>query len=106
MQAVRPAPAGHFPPRELVDDHDLAVLHQVLDIAPVEVVRAQSLVDRVQHIHVLHLVQVADAEELLDLGRAFVGEGRGVRLLVADEIAGRVLPVRPRGSPRRARIWG
>ena len=93
VEAVGPAAARHLAPGELVDDHDLAVLHQVLDVAPVEVVRAQSLVHRVQHLHVLHLEQVADAEQLLDLGRAFVGQGGGVRLLVADEVAGRVLAV-------------
>ena len=93
VQAVGPAPAGHLAAGELVDDHDLAVLDQVLDVAPVEVVRAQPLVDRVQHVHVLHLEQVADAQELLDLRRAFVRECRGTRLLVADEISGRVLPV-------------
>ena len=36
VQAVRPAPARHHPAGELVDDHDLAVLDDVLDVALVQ----------------------------------------------------------------------
>ena len=60
VQAVRPAAAGHHAAGELVDDDHLAVLDQVLDVAPVEVVRAQPLVDAMDQIHVLDVVEVVD----------------------------------------------
>ena len=53
VQAVRPAAARHHAAGELVDDDDLAVLDQVVDVALVEVVRAQRLVDAVEELHVL-----------------------------------------------------
>ena len=48
VQAVGPAPAGHQPAGELVDDDHLAVLHDVVDVALEERVRLQRLVDVVQ----------------------------------------------------------
>ena len=39
VQPVRPAPARHEPAGELVDDDDLAVLHDVVDVALEERVR-------------------------------------------------------------------
>ncbi len=91
VQAVGPAAAGHHAAGELVDDDHLAVLDQVLDVAPVEVVRAQPLVDAMDQVHVLHVVEVVDAEELFHLADTLVGEGHGVRLLVHEEVAGGVL---------------
>ena len=41
VQAVGPAPPGHHAAGELVDDHDLVVLHHVVLVAVVEGVRAQ-----------------------------------------------------------------
>ncbi len=91
VQAVRPAPAGHHAAGELVDDDDLAVLDQVVDVALVEGVGAQRLVDAVEDLHVLGVVEVAHAEELLDLLDALVGEARLVGLLVDQEVAGGAL---------------
>ena len=45
VQAVAPAPSGHQPAGELVDDDDLAVLHHVVDVA-VEDARARAAPDR------------------------------------------------------------
>jgi hypothetical protein len=46
VQAVRPAPARHGAAGELVDDHHLAVLDDVLDVAPEQRVGAQRRVQR------------------------------------------------------------
>ena len=46
VQAVGPAPARHQAAGELVDDDDLAVLHDVVDVALEERVRAQRLLRR------------------------------------------------------------
>ena len=48
VQAVGPAPARHQAAGELVDDDDLAVLHDVVLVAVVQRVRAQR---RVQVMH-------------------------------------------------------
>jgi hypothetical protein len=87
VQAVRPAAAGHQPARELVDDRDLAVLHHVVDVAVEERVRAQPLVHVMEHVHVGRLPQVLDAQELLGVRHAHLGERDGLRLLVDDVVA-------------------
>ena len=48
MQAIAPAPARHQAASELVNNHDLAVLHHVVLIAMVEVVGTQRRV-KVMH---------------------------------------------------------
>ena len=65
VEPVRPAPAGHEAARELVDDHDLPVLHHVVDVALEERVRAQALVDVVEHVHVRRVPEVLDPQQLL-----------------------------------------
>ena len=89
VQALRPAPAGHLAARELVDDHDLAVLDQVVAIALVERVRAQGLLEvtgepRIGRVEVLH------AEHALDLLDAVLGRRDGV-LLEIDEVVAALL---------------
>ena len=64
VQAVRPAAAGHFAAGEFVDDDDFAVFHHVIDVALVERVRAQPLIDVVNRFHVLRVVQIAEAQQL------------------------------------------
>ncbi len=44
-----------------------------------------------EHVDVSHVVEVVDADQLLGLRDAFLGEDRGVALLVDDVVAGRVL---------------
>ena len=48
VQPVGPAPAGHDPAGELVHDHHLAVLHQVVHFLLVEGVGLEQLVDDVE----------------------------------------------------------
>ena len=86
VQAVAPAPAGHQPAGELVDDQDLAVLHHVVDVALVEGVGAQRLVHVVERVDLARVVEVRDAEHLLDLGDAVLGEDGVPRLLVDGEV--------------------
>ncbi len=75
VETVAPAPAFHLAAGELVDDHDLAVLDQVVDVALVEHVRAQALVRRGACSSVFSArVEVAAAEQLLDAVDARVGQ--------------------------------
>ena len=48
MQAIAPPAARHQAARELVDDHDLAVLDHVVDVELEDDVRAQRLIDVVE----------------------------------------------------------
>ena len=48
VQAIAPATPGHETARELVDDHDFTLLHDVMLVAMVEMARAQRRVDVMQ----------------------------------------------------------
>ncbi len=88
VQAVAPAPPRHQPAGEFVDDHHLAVLDHVVDVALEQGVGLEGLVDVVQDLDVLRLVEVIDAEQLLDPGHPLLGQGRGLGLFVDGVIAG------------------
>ncbi len=87
MEPVGPAPAGHQAAGELVDDDDLAVLHDVVDVPPEQGVGAKPLLDVVQHRHVARVVQVLDVQEALAGGDPLLGQRDRPRLLVDDEVA-------------------
>ena len=59
VQPVAPAPARHQAARELVDDHDLAVLDDVVHVALEQRVRPQRLLDVVEQRHVRRVVETA-----------------------------------------------
>ena len=66
VQALRPTPAFHDAAGELVDDLDLAVLDDVVDVAVVERLRLQRLVEVVDELRVARVVEVVDPERALD----------------------------------------
>src|SRR5947209_6799 len=82
VETVASAASRHEAAGELVDDDDLPVLDEVLDVAPVQRVSAQALLDAVQRVHVGGVVEIVDAEELLGVGDALFGHDGGVLLLV------------------------
>ncbi len=82
VQALRPAPPFEDPPGVLVDDLDLAVDHGVVDVALVQRLRLQRLVQVVDEVAVLGAVEVVDPEEALGLGDALLGHRHGLVLLV------------------------
>ena len=82
VQALRPAAAVEDAAGELVDDLDLAVDHRVVDVALVERLGLQRLQQVVDQRAVLGLVEVVDAEELLGLGDAALGDRDVLVLLV------------------------
>ena len=93
MQAVGPLPPRHEAAGELVDDHHLAVLHDVVDVALVEMVGLERIVDEVGPLHVARGVEALHAGELLGRPHALLGEGHGVFLLLHLEVAvGHQLP--------------
>src|SRR5262245_4068983 len=59
VQAVAPAPPGHQPAGELVDDDDFALLHHVIDITVEDDVRPQRLIDVVLDVRVFEVVEVS-----------------------------------------------
>ncbi len=94
VQPVRPATTGHEPARELVHDHDLAVVDHVVHIALEESVGAQGLVDVVEDLHVGGVPEVLDPQQALRVQHALLGEGDGLGLLVDDVVPG-LLQLRP-----------
>ncbi len=82
VKAVAVAAARHEASREFVDDDDLAVLHDVVDVALVDGMGAQRLLDVMHLLEALVGVDVLHSQELLHLLDAFVGERGGALLLV------------------------
>src|SRR4051794_12705557 len=109
VQALRPAAALEDAARELVDDPDLVVDHRVVDVALVERLGLQRLQEVVDHVAVLGPVQVVDAQELLGLRDAALGDRDGLVLLVelvvevGDEVALRAR-VEPLGALARLHL--
>ena len=103
VQALRPAPAVEDAAGELVDDLHLAVDDGVVDVALVERLGLERLVEVVDERAVLGLVEVVDAEEALGLLDALLGDGDGLVLLVELEVeVGDELLLGPRVHPLRA----
>ena len=108
VESLRPAATGHLATRELVDDDDLAVLDDVVAIDLVQRVRPQRLLEVTREPRVRgDVVDVGDAQELLDLVDALLG-GRDRVLLEVDEVVAALLG-RPPGRPcsrgtRRANV--
>ena len=86
VQAVAPVAAGHEAAGELVDDHHLAVLHDVVHVALVEVVGLERVVDQVRPLHVAGRVEALDAGQPLGLADAFVGQVGRVLLFLDLEV--------------------
>ena len=78
VQTVRPAAAGQDAPRELVNDVDVVVLHDVIDVLLVEAVGAEQLVDDVDALALLHerRLRVAAAFEPLGVRKRRVAVNR------------------------------
>ncbi len=97
VQSVGPAATGHQAPGELVDDDDLAVLHDVVLVAVEQRVRPQR---RVKVMHQRDVVRVVEAgarrdqpglgQDALGILVPGLGQQHRVRLLVHPEIAGAV----------------
>src|SRR6202008_854562 len=67
VEALRPAAPLHDPTGELVDDLDLALLDDVVDVALVERLGLERLVQMVDELPVYRRVQVLDPKRALDL---------------------------------------
>ena len=102
MQALRPAPAVEDPPGELVDDLDLAVDHGIVDVALVQRLGLQRLMQVVDQGAVLGAVEVIDPQELLGLRDAELGDRDRLVLLVELVVeVGDELLLHPRVHPLR-----
>ena len=77
VQTFAPAPAFEDATGELVDDLHLAVLDDVVDVALEQLLAAQRLLQLVHVVLVHVLVEVLDAERLLDARDAFLGRHDG-----------------------------
>jgi hypothetical protein len=82
VEPIRPTPPGHQSTGVLIDDHDLAVLDDIVSVSLEERVGLERLVDVVEDLHVVGIVEVVDAQLQLDLIHAAVGEVHAAALLV------------------------
>ena len=82
VHALVVAAAVQHPAGELVDDEHLAGDHDVVAVLLVEVLRLQRVVQESDQRGVDGLVEVVDAERLLDLGDALLGDADGALGLV------------------------
>ena len=99
VEALAPAATGHLAPGELVDDHDLAVLDDVVAIALVEGVRPERLLEMAGQPRI-GVVHVLDAEPALHLLDALLGRGDRLVLEVDDVVAAFFLALGPLLEPR------
>ena len=99
VQALAPASARHLATGELVHDDDLAVLDDVVPVALVQRVRLERGIEVPGEPRV-RVVQVLDAQQLLDLVDAVLGRGDGLVLEVDEEVAALLLAL---GPPLEAR---
>ena len=86
VQALRPAPPLEDAAGELVDDLHLAVDHRVVDVALVERLGLERLLQVVDEVAVLGVVEVVDAEELLGLRDALLADRDRLVLLLGLEV--------------------
>ena len=86
VQAVAPVAARHQAAGELVDDHHFLAVDHVVDVALVEVMGLQGVVDQVGPLHVAGRVETLDARQLLGRPNALVGQVGRVLLLVDLEM--------------------
>ena len=70
MDAVGIPPAVHQAPRKLIDDDDFAVFDDVLLVAMEEIPRLERRVELVRQLDVALIVEILNAEHLLDFGDA------------------------------------
>ncbi len=93
VQPVRPAAAFHHAARELVDDHDFAVLDDVVLVLLVDVMRAQRLLQQVQPLGLAGLEEL-HAGVLFRPLEALVAEHALVLLLLHLEVLARLQAAR------------
>ena len=96
VQTLRVPPALQHAPGELVDDLHLAVDDHVLDVALVELLGAQRVLHVMHERRVHVLVQVLDAEHLLDLRDARLRHG-DLELGLLDLVV--LVTLQPRRDP-------
>ena len=77
VQAVRPAASRHGAAGELIDDDDLALAHDVLDVALVQGVRAQRRVQVMHQADVGGVVQALAVAQQADLRHQLLRPSHG-----------------------------
>ena len=86
VQPLRVAPPVHHPPRELVDNHHLALPHHIVPIPLVDELRLQRRIEKPRQPRVLPLEQVVDPQQLLNSRDPLLGQRHRPRLRLRREI--------------------
>ena len=87
MQTLVVTPAVHKAAGKFINDYNLAVLHNIVNIAFHNAVGAYCLVYMVGYRYIFGIVEVFYAEILLGFFNARGGKGCGVRLFVHNVVA-------------------
>ena len=103
LQTIGPVTIGDDPARELVDDPDAALAHDVVDVSPQEHLRMERAIELGQHAVVLRIVEAADAKRALDLFDPGLGQLDVTAVFVGVEVDARRERGHERGQPRRGR---
>ena len=93
MQTFREAPTVHQASGELIDDDDFAFLNDVVFVEMIERVGAQRVVEVGDHLGVVGVIKLVDAQRALDLFDAFVGQEGDAILEVDDVVAIRLFVI-------------
>ena len=104
METLAPATTLHDAAGELVDDLDLAVDHDVVDVALEERLGLERLDEVVDHLPIAWRIEVLNTERLLDLVDAVLGRRDGLALLVDFVILGHAHRLGDLGE-RVVRLW-
>ena len=94
VESVRPLAAGHEPTGELVDDHHLVPLHDIIHITLVEMAGLEGIVDEMRPFHIAGGVEALHAGKLLGQPNSIFGQRDRVffflhlEMLVGLELAG------------------
>ena len=95
VEPLAPAPTRHLSAGEFVNDDDLAVVDDVVAVAPVERVRPEGLLEMTSEARV-GVVHVLDAQPALHLLDALLGRGDGLVLEVDEVVAAFLIALRSR----------
>ena len=86
VQAITPAATRHHPASELIDDHRIAIAHDVVDVLGEHLLGLERIADEVGP-GIFRVEQIAHPQLLLGLGIALVGEGHVALLLIDFVVA-------------------
>ncbi len=82
MQTVAETAARHGPAGELIDDHHLAVAHQIIHVPLKNHMRLEGLVEMMQLLDAGGIVEIFHPQQFLSLSHPLLGKGQAAGLFI------------------------